>query len=356
MYIGGIAKHISAEQSHIFSIKVTAIMANSLKERQNITYLKAFAIIMVVLYHAVCDILCASNPEDMFAAGIKTVMENVHVPLFFLIAGYLCHKQNVKIFYKKKIQRILIPFLFMSCLKLIFNNFISSAHIHGEGIGYQLFDAFVCGKLYWFCYALLIMYAAAPLLWNRKLCIWIFMVGSLAANIILSIYNMELTYVLQIENAVYQLPFFMTGMLLAQYNVLRNPVSITLRILSSLAAIMTAVVMIYIELALGVDSYSINFFMGLSIMYILYNIAVSLNGTVADKIFTLPSRYSFQIMLLDSFYRILLISVISKFMNYDLWMVIIVSAMVLLLSCATCRLLVKIPVIRVFLGLKNSIS
>lgn len=339
----------------LLSFMVAANMISTLKKR-NITYLKAFAIIMVVFYHAVCDILCASNPNDMFAAGTKSVMENVHVPLFFLIAGYLCHKQNVRNFYKKKIQRILIPFLFMSCLKLFFNNFISSAHIHGEGIGYQLFDAFVCGKLYWFCYALLIMYAAAPLLWNRKLRIWIVLVGSLAANVLMNVYNIKLTDVLQLENAIYQLPFFATGMLLAQYNVFRKSVSIASRTLSSLAAIITAAAMIYTELILGIDNYIISFIMGLSIMYILYLIAACFSGVAADRIFALPSEYSFQIMLLDSFYRVLLILVMSKFMNPDIWMVIMVSILVLLLSCATCRLLVKIPVIRVFMGLKNSIS
>lgn len=331
-------------------------MMDSLKKKQNITYLKAFAIIMVVFYHAVCDILCAFNPEDLVAAEAKSVMENVHVPLFFLIAGYLCHKQDIRNFCKKKIQRILIPFLFMSCLKLIFNNFISSVYAHGEDIGYQLFDAFICGKLYWFCYALLVMYAIAPLLWNRKLRIWIVLIGSLAVNVFLNISNIELTYVLQIENAIYQMPFFVTGMLLAQYDIFRKPVSNIKRMSSSLAALIIASAMIYTELVLGIDDYVINFIMGLSIMYILYNIAASLNGTVPDRILAMPSAYSFQIMLLDSFYRMLLILILSKFMNYDIWMVIIVSILVLILSCITCRILAKIPVIRVFMGLKTSIS
>ncbi len=335
-----------------FILARTTVMTDSLSQKKNINYLKAFAIIMVVFYHAVCDILCASNPDDLFAAGGKTVMENVHVPLFFLIAGYLCHKQNIKNFYIKKIQRILIPFLFMSCLKLIFNNLISSAHIHGNDLLYQLFDAFVCGRLYWFCYALLAVYAAAPLFWNNKLRMWVVLIVSLTANIILDINGIELTYVLQIENVIYQLPFFITGMLLAQYNMLCKPISAAMKSVSSLLSLMIAMIMMYMEFMKGINNYIINFIMGISIMYVLFNIAVSLKGAVPDKIFTLPARYSLQIMFLDSFYRMLMILVLSKFMNYDICMVLMVSILVVVLSCFTCRLLEKVPVIKILLGLK----
>ena len=350
----GLQKHIYAPQSLVFITSVTAIMTKSSAEKQNINYLKAVAIIMVVFYHAICDILCTPNANDLVAAEVKAVMENVHVPLFFLIAGYLCHKQNVISFYRKKVQRILIPFLFMSCLKLLFNNLISSTHIHGSDITYQLFDAFACGKLYWFCYAILIIYMVAPLFWNDKTRIWLMLIITLTANFVLGIANVELTYVLQIRNAIYQLPFFLTGMLLSQCKFKSQLIATKLLLLTG--SLIVAIVTICMKFLLDIDNYLVNFVMGLSIMYILYNLAVSIRSNAIDKLLTLPARYSLQIMLFDSFYRIVLISILSKFMNKEIWMVIIVSIMVLLFSCVSCEVIAKIPGVRTLMGVKQCFS
>ena len=84
-----------------------------------IDYLKAFAIILVILGHSLSfyanNISSLPNGMKVFSSLVYAV----HVPLFFFMAGYLCHKQNVKRFYKKKFMRIIVPFITFTVLKLL---------------------------------------------------------------------------------------------------------------------------------------------------------------------------------------------------------------------------------------------
>ena len=134
-------------------------------QSSTINLLRATAIILVVLHHSISYV----NKLDVTTAysNFITIISAVHVPLFFMISGYLCHTQNVFKYYKKKILQILVPFLLFTSLKLVVNLF-SDQFSHAETVGDEILKAYVYGEYYWFSYALLIMIFLAPFLWKLK--------------------------------------------------------------------------------------------------------------------------------------------------------------------------------------------
>ena len=67
----------------------------------NLDYLKAFAAFLVVLGHCL-SYYTAWQPLPLFAGIAEDLIYHVHVPLFFTISGFLCHRQPLRPYYKKK--------------------------------------------------------------------------------------------------------------------------------------------------------------------------------------------------------------------------------------------------------------
>lgn len=321
-----------------------------MNRNRSIDYLKAFAILMVVFYHAIISLdICY---HDLTYICVTIALQNVHVPLFLLIAGYLCRKQDIRSFYLKKVRRILIPFLFMTVLKLILNNILSTSYIHGNSVGMQLFDAFICGQLYWFCYALLIMFAAAPLLWDRKALKWVLLVLLIGANLILVLKGIHLTDILQIHNVLYYCPFFLIGMLLKDYRM--GEWTIKAHLLWLAAALLVGAVTGYLRFHEDVNNiYAVDLFMGLCIMYLLYMIAELIpKKGLPDKWLVTAGTYSLQIMLLDPFLRTVLSKLFLSFMEKGTLMAVIITLLNAAICCLICIVAEKIPVISVLMGLE----
>ena len=79
---------------------------NKMERIEELDFIKALAITMVVIGHTHCPALM----HDMFYL--------VHVPIFFLIAGCTCRdddyftvKSNLSRFFLKRIKTLYIPFL-----------------------------------------------------------------------------------------------------------------------------------------------------------------------------------------------------------------------------------------------------
>jgi len=324
-------------------------------QHQNcIDLLKAFAIILVVFYHALIHVNISYSTLEY--ACVTLALKNVHVPLFILIAGYLCHKQDIREFCRKKVQRILIPFLFFSALKLAANNILHTSYVHPGGFWQQLYDAFVTGQLYWFCYCLLIMFALAPLLWNRKAVQWVLLFLLAAANIWIRASQITLTNILQLQEVLAYSPFFVLGMLLSQYAFpgfrRKGPGVFVCLALSLIGAAVTG----FLRFRLIVDdrSFLCDFLFGLCVMYLLYLLARLMeNRKLPVRILSVPGRYSFQIMLLDPFWRIAVYVLFTRLLPDGLLLAFLITIPDLILSCITCLLLRKIPGLSFLLGLKQ---
>lgn len=307
---------------------------------------------MVIFYHVIfySDIFWFRLPYICLCI----TLENLHVPLFILLAGYLCHKQNIKEFYGKKVRRILIPFLFMSALKLLSGNLIWTELSHPGTLPEQLSDAFLRGGLYWFSYCLLVLFLLAPLFWDRTKLVWILLILTLAANIYIRQNEIQLTSVLQLGQVLRMSPYFLTGMLLAKYDAPKRLAGGKNSWIALAVSLAVAGVCGYFRFHEDVHtSYYLDFMMGLSLMYVLYFIACRIRGSAARKILELPGRYTYQLMLLEGFFRILIYRGLNLLLPAGMVLIIISTVLILVISCLACVLAEKIPVLSTLLGLKE---
>ena len=188
----------------------------------DLDYLKAFAAFLVVLGHCL-SYYTAWQPLPLFAGIAEDLIYHVHVPLFFTISGFLCHRQPLRPYYKKKVLRVLVPFWFFAFLKVFFSTVIVRHFAHADTIGGQLYDAFVIGRAYWFAYAIFLMLLIAPLFWEKdeKTAPRKAIIGMIAAAVFCAFCSIKelslLTEVFQISRTVKHLPFFLSGMVLLVY-------------------------------------------------------------------------------------------------------------------------------------------
>ena len=320
--------------------------------KKEIDYLKAFAIFLVVFYHAVFTARLFDG--NMFFMCLQIALRLVHVPLFIMIAGYLCHKQDILQFYRKKADRILIPFLFMSFLKLVYNNLISAEHIHEGSIWEQIFDAYICGGTYWFCYCLLVIFAIAPLLWGNRKRIWAALAVFSAANIFIQWNEIRITDILQIGQVIYHLPFFLVGMLLWSYKVPERLRKTRAGYILIPVSLCIAGICGYFRFFLDIYyQWYVDFLFGLGIMYLLYCLACVIRGKAADHFLGTMGKYSLQIMFFDSFFREVLFLLICLIMDVSAAAALIVTVLDLALCCLTSMLAGKVPVLSRLCGLKE---
>lgn len=159
-----------------------------MKHYREIDILRGIAIIMVFLGHAV--IVYPINLENVaWCRGLVAFISAVHMPLFFVVAGFCFHQKNTYgDMVQKKIQRLLIPYtafnLMDMCCRLAFSKLVNRPC----GIRESLIKIVLHGGEYWFLYVLFLMCILWGLFqgWVRKR-IWLQVIvgiGAIALNML----------------------------------------------------------------------------------------------------------------------------------------------------------------------------
>lgn len=320
----------------------------------DLNYLKAFAAFLVVFGHCLAYYsdrhgmpLCAEVLMDMIYA--------VHVPLFFVISGFLCRRQPLRSYYRKKLFRVLIPFFFFAALKLVYSCVVYGDHARGWGT--VLVDAFVVGRGYWFAYAILLMFALASLVWEKDaetpprkaVILFALLVVYNAATSIIGI--SLLPNIFQIHNTVKYLPFFLSGMILRSvYPELQKVFALKRGYIVGFAFAVSAAAALSFFFDIGIDPYIRLLFTSYALMILLLEIAHRLPEN--NRFLTLAGGFSYQIMLLDSFFKVLLFAVAERFVGASLPLAAAVAVLDYLLSILVCRIARKIPVVKTLVGLQ----
>ena len=326
------------------------------RTRSNIDYLRGFAAFLVVFGHALSYYGAAYAALPRYAAILEDMIYQVHVPLFFVISGFLCHRQPVHPFYRKKALRILVPFWFFAALKLVYTSWISGRFAHASSLSGQLYDAFVIGQTYWFAYAIFLMFLLAPLFWEKeeitapKKAMAAFAVFT-AFNIITSVGSISvLPRVFQIGNTVKYLPFFLAGMILRFYCPRAKKLFARHRAwivcLALAAAAASAAVYAF---GVKVDPYVRKLITAFALILPLLALANALPEN--NRFLTLAGGLSYQIMLLDPFFKVVFFAVLGKLFGVSLAAAAAVAVLNFALSILTCVIARKIPVIKTLFGL-----
>lgn len=314
-------------------------------KKDSIDYLKAFAIALVVTHHVITYTNVIS-----FAPFMQTVLDliqSVHVPLFFCIAGYLCHKQDLKVYFTKKIHRVFIPFLTFTILKLVYTTFISDEFAHAETSSDQIIDAFLNGSLYWFIYPILIFYLCAPLFWKLRKGNIIIFIGLILINAYL---GNPTNYFLQLWPALFNACYFVAGIIIQQNE---KQLSAFAQKHNTSIILLCAVTILSLTTLLYTDkiwySFLVKTLLAFSEMYLLWTIAKKLPTNIS--ILKVMGKYSLQIMFFDSFFKVILFVLIRQFATVNVLTAVLTIPANIFLGCISCIIIEKIPVIRKFFGL-----
>ena len=327
------------------------------KKSNTIDYLKALAAIFVVVHHAILYV--QADAHSVIWLILRNAILNTHVPLFLVIAGFLCYRQNFKTYIQKKILRILVPFFLFSGLKLFYSIFISSEFSHGTTIGAQIFSAFVCGSLYWFPYAILLIYCFAVLYWTsknetptlfKKVAVPVTIVCLVLINRRYYLPGFKALTYFQLGSAVRFFVFFLIGMFLRQHSLgLAAFYNRKKYMILPCCLVLMAVTSWLLVRNQGTYNYLSEFVLALSFMVVLLEICRKLPQNLA--LLKLAGNYSLQIMFFDSFNKVILFALLQRFFHMDLLLILIAVILNLLITLAACTVIKKIPLIRTLFGL-----
>lgn len=341
-------------------------MASKGERIDYIDYLKAICGILVVIGHAF------SYLEQYYSVSFSKAMQiiqmliySVHVPLFFIIAGYFCSRQPVKQFILNKFQRIVIPFLAFATLKLVYTYLISNRFSHATDLINQLFDAYVIGRLYWFSYCIFNMFLIIALLWKdpsppRKsvlLCAILIITNTVISLLRIDLFPNKITISTQeIINPFYQLkqlllffPYMLLGYILHFYQGILDYLRKKKTLFAILALVLIAITLLMISIVFQGNIWPTKFVLTLCLSLLLWLAAQKIPRKL--KFLTQIGKYSYQIMLFDSFYKVALFGIFDNYITINSLSALFISAINIFLTCLTCRVVEKIPFIRRIIGI-----
>ena len=333
-----------------------------------IDYMKAIGALLVILSHSISYYSESFKlvPRPIGLVGMLCYAVNASV--FFVLAGLLCHRQDMTTFYYKKITKILLPFAVFSLLKVFYTIFLDQSFAHADSPAGILKDAFLYGRLYWFPYTLFIIFLLAPLFWHDdriRSITWLYisvagLVISFAIIEILSLTGKEnAVLALQVNNVFKYLPFFLMGIIGSHLDKEKLSSSLRRHMPVKLSLSILLVILSGYLLVRGLPAgdevrvtwelpYHMRFLMALPLMYIIYAVSVLLPQDI--KWLSLTGRRSLQILLFDSIFRTVIYAVFIKVTGHAFWMIPVETVLSIALTVLVCEVIKKVPFVRNLVG------
>lgn len=133
-----------------------------------IDYVRVFATFCVIFLHSAAPLLYKYNelPEtDWWVGNFYDSLGRTCVPLFFMISGYLLLETNedLKLFFQKRIKKIVIPLLAWSLIYIFWRVYYESS----SRLSFFSFYSIAISPAYyhlWFLYAIIGIYLFMPIL------------------------------------------------------------------------------------------------------------------------------------------------------------------------------------------------
>lgn len=138
----------------------------------NIDLAKALAMLLVVMQHA-WSMLGLDDPTYGLVCGVYRAISTVGVPLFVFVSGALLLSrapEPLKVFYKKRLNRLLVPFLLFASLMYVVSLFTGQYDWWNGDVKTALLrfiPSLLENKiniLHWFVHMLLVIYLLTPFL------------------------------------------------------------------------------------------------------------------------------------------------------------------------------------------------
>lgn len=133
-------------------------------------FIRVLAILLVLMLHSFTPLITTVDfygTRSWYLSVCINEVSRMGVPLFFMISGYLLlsneKNENVLLFYKKRLPRILIPLIFWNAIYFFYYSVTNGSDLNIRELFLQFFNN---GSAYhmWFVYTLFAIYLITPFL------------------------------------------------------------------------------------------------------------------------------------------------------------------------------------------------
>ena len=288
-----------------------------------ISLLSVISAIAVVILHSNGIFWHFSREPYWFGANIIECLFYFAVPIFFMISGITLLNYNerysTKIFFVKRINKTVIPFLIWSLIGLLYCLLRHTVHIKDLNFVYVingiLNTSFV--RIYWFFVPLFLLYAVIPIFAHIEKCKKVFLyllviVLSFIINSLIpflnNIFSLNLNYNLSFNIGSQALFYALVGYLISKVNITKR-LQIIIAVISFLGLMLHIFGTYYLSINAGkiVDIYKGYYnvpciLYSLGIFIFIKNISDNVfNNKVLNKIIFFLKDYTFAIYLLHWF-------------------------------------------------------
>ena len=279
---------------------------------QELDLMRGFAIILMIVGHSILV-----HPIDFstipWCHALHRWIYSFHMELFFFISGAVYYCSNFKTYILKKIDRLLIPMLFVGTISILFHALGGNYVNNHSPIVKSLINMMVYGDTYWFLYTLFIISLIYPLI--EKILPNIYWEFGLATLIILFRHIIKFPILFRINDVTYYLPYFIMGHVLVLW--MRKDLNYWFEICLTIGSITLYGILWKFGPKVPTTSYIMAlamiipfFFFSRLLIYMEKNLIRYINNFLR-----IASRYSLQVYLFNGFIlvfaRVLLINILA---------------------------------------------
>lgn len=173
-------------------------------------HLRGAAILSVLLYHGIIEYPIDLRALYPWCDWLFRMLAAFHMPLFFILAGFVYRCERYGAYLKKRCLRLLVPYAVFGGASVVLHS-VGGALVNGaQGLGEGLLSLALYGGEYWFLYSLFVVSAVFPLL-DRIKGKW-FLPVLIAVTMLLEPVPMTRMFVM--NKNIYYLGYFALGVLL----------------------------------------------------------------------------------------------------------------------------------------------
>lgn len=126
--------------------------------------LRGMAILCVLIYHSIIEYPINLREIYPFGDMLFRMLATFHMPLFFILSGFVYSCRNYGEYLKKRCLRLLLPYFVFAGASILLHSVAGDLVNGGAGDGNGLANLLLYGADYWFLYSLFIISAVFPLL------------------------------------------------------------------------------------------------------------------------------------------------------------------------------------------------
>ncbi len=182
-------------------------------------FLRGMAIILMVVGHSIL-VYPINLHKIIWCDLLYQWIYTFHMPLLFFVSGCVFNYCDLKSYFSKKINRILVPYVFFGIISNLFHSY-GAILVHRHSDLSHLPTSLAFGYANWFLFTILLIFFTYPfidrLIINKKIQLII------ALIIMIFVPFSSFPGIFQLNNYIHYLPFFMMGCCIKSFFTMRQP-------------------------------------------------------------------------------------------------------------------------------------